>query len=157
GGRGAAERPEVTGAAGRDAGDLGRRVRPHAARGRPRRPRPPPRGVHGLAGRGRDQGRGGPRRDGRAGDARGRKRDDGARRARDYSAPIGPGPRAADLPLRRPRLPPNRRARARDPPDPGVTYLLAFRGRPKATAKREQEGVLSAEEADVEGEHRLTV
>ena len=47
-----------------------------------------------------------------------RRRPDAHHRpARHAAGPDGPGPRAADLPLRRPRLPPDRRGRQRGPRD----------------------------------------
>ena len=71
-GRGPAERPEAARPARRDAGHLGRRVRPHVdERGARRlevpRPRPPPALLHDLDGRRRDQGGRHLRRDRRAG------------------------------------------------------------------------------------------
>ena len=49
-GFGAAHRPETARPAGRDAGDLDRRVRPHAVRGRQGRPRPPQARLQPLGG-----------------------------------------------------------------------------------------------------------
>ena len=54
--RGAGQGSEAARAAGRHAGDLGRRVRPHAdGAGRQRRPRPSPECLHDVAGRRRHQ------------------------------------------------------------------------------------------------------
>ena len=50
----------------------------------------------------------------------GREQDARPRPARHDPAPPGPRPRAAHLPLLRPRLPPDRRARQRGEGDPGV-------------------------------------
>ena len=62
--------PQAARPARRDAGPLGRRVRPHAALRRARRPRPPSRGLQRLAGRRRRQGRHRLRRDRRVRHAR---------------------------------------------------------------------------------------
>ena len=118
GDRRAADRPEAARAARRDAGHLGRRVRPHAGRragqtaSRHQRPRPQPLRLHGLAGRRRREGR--PRSTART-DEFGFQAVENRVHVHDLHATIlhllGLRPREAHLPLRRPRLPPHRRAR----------------------------------------------
>ena len=87
----------------RHAGDLGRRVRPHAPRPERRRPRPQQQGLFDLDGRRRRQARPLLRPDRRP-RLRGRREPSARPRlARHDPAPARPRPRAADLPLRRPR------------------------------------------------------
>ncbi len=114
------EGPEAARDARRHAGHLGRRVRPHADRraadagsnaGQDERPRPQPLRLHDVAGRRRRQGRARPRRDRRVRLPGRREEGPRPRPARHDPPPARLRPRAAHLPLRRPRLPPDRRAR----------------------------------------------
>ena len=123
GDRGAPDRPQAARAVRGDAGPLRRRVRPHAGRRDGQRqarhgPRPQPLGLHRLAGRRRRQGGHGPRRHRRVRLPGRREAGARPRPARHDPAPARLRPHPADLPLRRPRLPPDRRAwrgRARYP------------------------------------------
>src|SRR5262249_1141577 len=104
-------RPQAARPAGNHPGDVGRRVWPHA-RGRvagPERPRPQPLRLHDVAGRRRRARRPRPRGHRRVRLPRRRGPRPRPRPARHRPAPAWLRPREADLPLRRPRLPPHRR------------------------------------------------
>ena len=97
---GAREGPRRARPARRDAGGVGRRVRPHPDDRGPQqlevpRPRPPPAGVHDVAGGRRNQARDGAGRDRRARLQRGRGSRGRARPARDDAAPAGARPHEA--------------------------------------------------------------
>ena len=124
---GAAARPEGARAARRHARPLGRRVRPHADRRGDQRPRAPPLRLHHVAGR---------RRRPTAAIVHGATDEFGWHAVQDkvhvhdLHATIlhlmGLDHERADLPLRRPRLPPHRRPRPRRPSDPrGLTVGVA--------------------------------
>ncbi|CAA9427627.1 MAG: hypothetical protein-putative related to sulfatases, partial [uncultured Phycisphaerae bacterium] len=116
--RGSTDRPEVPRPARRDAGDLGRRVRPHADRPGRRRPRPQPPRLHLVARRRRHETRHDLRRHRRLRLLRRRGQGPRPRPPRHHPPPPRPRPRKAHLPLRRPGLPADRRGghgRAGDP------------------------------------------
>ena len=118
-------RPQAARAARRDAGRLGRRVRPDGllpgdADGRRLRPRPPSPLLHDLAGRRRHQARHHARRDRRLRLQHHRGSGPRPRPARHDPALPGHRPHPADLPVPGPPLPPDRRARRGDREDPGL-------------------------------------
>ena len=88
------------------------------------RPRPQQPRLLRVAGRRRGEGRHGLRRDRRVRLRGGGEEGPRPRPARDDPAPDGPRPREADLPLQRPRLPPDRRARRRGEGHPEVAAEL---------------------------------
>ena len=88
-------------------GEFGRL--PIAQKGSKPGPRPQPARLHLLAGRRRRQGRRPSRRDRRDRPQSRRGQGERQRPARHHPAPARPRPRTADLPLQRPRLPPDRR------------------------------------------------
>ena len=93
-----------------------------------------PHALHLLAGRRRRQGGRQPRRNRRDRLPRGRRPRPHQRPARDDPPPARPRPRAPDLQIQRPPIPPDRRRRQGDPQDPRVIRDPA-RGR--ATSWRE--------------------
>ena len=108
-----------------DAGDLGRRIRPHAGLAGEQRPRPQPAGLPRLDGRRRHQGRGEPRRDRRDRLPRRVRPGHGARPARHDAAPARPRPQATDLPAQRPALSADRRGGERAHQGPGIALLTS--------------------------------
>ena len=126
---------EARGLLERHPGPVGRRVRAHAHQRGCQGPRPQQPRLHGLAGRRRleagHRGRGQRRVRLRGG----REQGACARPARHPPAPDGAGPREADLPLRRARLPPDRRERSHRQGDAGVSWRWPagwMRGRPSS-------------------------
>jgi hypothetical protein len=117
----AGEGPQAPRPARRNARRLGRRVRPHADGGNQSRtgtqtgPRPSPAGLLDVAGRRRHQAGRRARPDRRLRLPHRRAARTRTRRAGHAFALPGPRPRAAYVPLRRPRLPPDRRARKARP------------------------------------------
>ena len=121
--------PQAARAARRHAGDLGRRVRPHADGRNQRRPgpqpgpRPPSAGLHDVDGRRRHQARHDLRRHRRPGLSHRREPRARPRPPGDDPAPPRLRPREAHLPPRRPRLPAHRRAREGRQGNPGVSQV----------------------------------
>ena len=114
------DRPQESRTAGRHAGSLGRRVRPHADRRGQQRPGASPVRFYDVDGRRRRARRYGPRRHRRIRLARRPRQSPRPRPARHHPAPDGSQPREADLPPRRSRLSPHRRVWPRREGDPRV-------------------------------------